>query len=253
METNTKTRNQFIEHLRTEYLERLKKNPQYSMRAFAQSLGVNDSTLAKIIRGARKPSEKYMANLGVRLGLESEKLDSMINNRNTTFEKVDRSEISFHSDWIFDAILELTYLHKFEPSVKFVADTFGLSTLEAEDKLEKLFKTGKLEKQNNGNWVNKTGFTSTYLSPNFEAESLKNYQLLLGRKSSQSIMNEPIENKDHASYISAMDTDLIPEIKEILKRTRREIAELIETKSKKRDMVYGITTNLFPLNQKIDN
>ncbi|RYZ92071.1 MAG: TIGR02147 family protein [Proteobacteria bacterium] len=64
---------QLIGRYLTEFFFRAsKKNPQYSIRAFAKKLGVSNSSLSEIMRGKRVVSKKKALEFASELGLSSE-------------------------------------------------------------------------------------------------------------------------------------------------------------------------------------
>ena len=76
METIKQTQSSFKSLLESEYLRRLRKNPKYSIRAFARSLDMNDSTLSQILRGKRNISPKKVTDVGLKLGLSLSEINS---------------------------------------------------------------------------------------------------------------------------------------------------------------------------------
>lgn len=239
----------FADVLQGEYLKRLRKNPHFSVRQYAVLLEMNDSTLAKLMKGQRKPGERLMLRLSEKLELANLDLSPFLGEGALDFGHRKVEDMAYHSDWHFDAILEMTYLDNLEFSAEAVSRTLDLSLDQAQQKIETLIGRGHLKQDTSGRWVDSLGFATTYLGASFESESLKNYQAGLHQRSASSVHASDITTKDHASYVTALDKDLIPEIKLILKRCRREIADLVESKSLKKDGIYAITTNLFSLDQ----
>lgn len=52
--------------------------------------------------------------------------------------------------------------------------------------------------------------------------------------------------RDQSAVTIAMDTNLIPEIKEKIKNFRRSLANFIEKNSKMKSRVYELSISLFP-------
>ncbi|MEZ5293669.1 MAG: hypothetical protein R2745_21475 [Vicinamibacterales bacterium] len=57
--------------LAAEFDRRQRRNPRYSLRAFAKSLGVSHSAISRLHRHERRPSDRTIAVLGARLGWTS--------------------------------------------------------------------------------------------------------------------------------------------------------------------------------------
>src|SRR4051812_27150350 len=69
----------FRSFLQNELLNRVRRNPRYSLRAFARMLQVESSALSKILRGKRGISTSMLVKLSKNLGLgpaEIEKFQS---------------------------------------------------------------------------------------------------------------------------------------------------------------------------------
>jgi transcriptional regulator with XRE-family HTH domain len=57
-----------------EFKRRLARNPRYSMRAFARSLALHHTTVGRLLKGTRSPSQTLVRELGQRLGKSPEEL-----------------------------------------------------------------------------------------------------------------------------------------------------------------------------------
>jgi len=55
--------------LETEFLRRRHRNPRYSLRAFARSMGTDHATMSQLLRGLRRLSLRRIRTMGARLGL----------------------------------------------------------------------------------------------------------------------------------------------------------------------------------------
>jgi transcriptional regulator with XRE-family HTH domain len=62
-------------YLKEELVRRRSRNPNYSIRAFANFLGISDSFLSKILRGKNLVSHAMLLELGKRLNLDATKLN----------------------------------------------------------------------------------------------------------------------------------------------------------------------------------
>ena len=63
--------------LKSEYERRTGRNPRYSLRAFARSLSLHHTTLARLFKGMRHASPPLVNRLGRRLGLTRDELQLM--------------------------------------------------------------------------------------------------------------------------------------------------------------------------------
>ncbi len=60
--------------LETEFNRRTNSNPSYSLRAFANQIGINHGALSQILSGKRVPSYKIMQKILIELELDEEQL-----------------------------------------------------------------------------------------------------------------------------------------------------------------------------------
>jgi transcriptional regulator with XRE-family HTH domain len=62
-------------YLKKELQKRLRRNPKYSLRAFAGFLNISHSFLSKILQGQKLVSETTLIKIGRRLNLEESSLE----------------------------------------------------------------------------------------------------------------------------------------------------------------------------------
>jgi len=147
METTTETtlkieKNSFRELLTCELAQRQAKNPSYSLRAFARSIGVNHSTLSQIIRGKRPLTKRNIQKICIGLGY-SEQLtkEIMVNNLPAVIEQSLINEnfsiqaYSFLSSTVIRSMLEAKKLNGFSSELKWLSENLGLN----EKKMKKAF------------------------------------------------------------------------------------------------------------------
>ena len=64
--------------LTDEFARRTRRNPRYSLRSFAMSLGVHNSSLSRLIRQRKRLTPGTAHRLGVRLGLSKSQIAAAI-------------------------------------------------------------------------------------------------------------------------------------------------------------------------------
>jgi transcriptional regulator with XRE-family HTH domain len=64
----------FRQKLISEFAARKLANPRYSLRAFANFLGTDHSTLSKVMTGARPTTSKQLRTIGRKLGISAEEI-----------------------------------------------------------------------------------------------------------------------------------------------------------------------------------
>ena len=228
----------FRQYLNDEYLRRRDKNPNYSLRAFAKYLNVDAGSLSQFLNGHRNFSDKKLTSLAMTLGLDDIPKKNLVT--------VGAENYQLLSKWYYSAIIECLDLDGFEPSSNWIANKINMNASAVNAALNQLFSAGVLSLKPDGNWQNNwQNFTTQKDSEDIDHMALRNLQRQLCDLAKYSIDNESSENKSHTAYIAAIDTDLLPELKNEIRKFRRSVAKLIGKKSKKKDELYCLQINLF--------
>jgi hypothetical protein len=64
------------DRLQTEFGERKRRNPRYSLRAFARDLATSHASLSQILRGQRRVSLRLALQLGRRIGISAQEISA---------------------------------------------------------------------------------------------------------------------------------------------------------------------------------
>jgi len=244
----------FVRVLRSEFLRRCKKNPQYSIRAFARQLDVDASTLAKILKGSRKIQDRAVVSYGKKLGLTPKQLRKFMKNEPQNFDTVD--ELPYHdltldafhviADWYHYAILELMSVRNFEPDFVWISKTLGISQKDAKDAFERLIRLRMIEVTADGKWTDKTGGYTSTLGNNFTAEAFKRLQKQLLEKAGQALDSVPYEERFQYSNTMAIDPKWLPQAVAMIKDFGRNL-HLLLGEGQDCTEVYNLGVSLFPL------
>lgn len=146
--------------------ERSKRNPRYSMRAFARDLGIRSNRLCEILSGKQGLSRESAQWIGERLELKESELDFFIqlvvqaharrkSERNWATQKVEDYRKSLQGkekneknalikNWQHYAILELGKLPSFRPDTAWISKALGLDNATIEQTLLELKELGLL-------------------------------------------------------------------------------------------------------------
>lgn len=173
--------NDYRAFLRASLEEKTRKNPSFSLRAFARSAGVSPSHLSRSLRGQKTLSVSSGRMIALGLGLtsrEASRLQSLIELERATKRDVDpkllakiaaqtgasknRSKLvslevfQLISHWYHFAILNLAGTRGFQSSATWIAQRLGLRSLEAKIAVERLLELGLLEDRG-GKWTAANG------------------------------------------------------------------------------------------------
>jgi uncharacterized protein (TIGR02147 family) len=258
--------------LRDALSERVERNSRYSLRAFAQMLGLDPGAFSQMLSGKRFPSEKLAARIFENLdfspaeqneflislaqakakaGLKriSPDLRKLLAENPETRVSKDLSIDLFKTvaDWYHFAILELPFTKDFESDPKWIAMVLGISVAETHSAIQRLIELEYLELVDGKLKRLDSQIDSTDRAMTTSAHRRRQKQVL--QKSIESLHNDPIAERNHTAMTFAVDSRKIPEAKKRIERFMAEMTEFLE--SGERDRVYEMTVALFPLQQKM--
>lgn len=241
--------NKFSSLLQQEYNIRKKKNPSYSLRAFAKMLGVDQSSLSKFFKGERAFSHETIKHALGKLALDDFtklQIEEDIKNRESEYLVPEEEVIKLLSHWKYWAILEFLKIDNTGNS-QFMADRLGLSEKEVEASLEDLINQDfisyhdgiyKLLKPNN-NWI----------SNQRTSDARKDFQKMLLQLSLDALKEVPIEYREHGSLTVAIDKKRLPEIKDKIRSFQKDLGKMVQRKGDLNE-VYQLTISFFPITKQ---
>jgi uncharacterized protein (TIGR02147 family) len=244
--------------LREALLERQRKNPAFSLRAFAHKLKMSPSAVSEVLAGKRRISEKLAERIMMGLMLtpeESIKIKQLFNKereiQGATVEKKKSSRYlrlsadHFHivADWFHFAILSLFDTKNYKDEPTWIAKKLKIRESDADAALDRMVRLGLLQQDNSG----KLTPTSAHLeSPddvvNLALRKAHHQNLELAARS---LEEDAVEVRDITSMTMAIDRKKLPEAKRMIREFQDKLAALLE--SGDRQDVYKLNVHLFPL------
>jgi uncharacterized protein (TIGR02147 family) len=256
--------------LNDKLVERIAKNPKYSLRAFAKSLGLVSGSLSQILNGKRFLSEDLATALLDKLDLSHEErelfLTSLVKARSKAGLKrmnaaqksrLKAQDFPSHnreltadlfktvSDWYHAAILELTRVNGFNNDSKWISKRLGISEAEVTGAINRL-KMLELLEEKEGALVN-TSFHLQTANRDISTAALRRRQKQIIEKSLHSLEHHPIQIRNHSARTVAIDPEMIPEAKKRIEAFMLELCDELASRSK--EQVYELSVQLFPLEQ----
>jgi uncharacterized protein (TIGR02147 family) len=242
--------------------EKIKKNPQFSLRAFARLVDVSPAVLSRILSGKRR----LTFNLAVRIAdalvlgpIERDHLYSFF----TGAAAVERSDEDRHEkelsidcfnamkEWYHYGITQLLYIEAFQEDPKWIAKMLSITELEAKLAVDRLIRLEILDRNDDG----KLYRTSTHLSTSTDIASagIRHFQKQILEKSIESLECDDISERDITSITISINEDRIPEAKKEIMKFRKRMAEFLANGEKTR--VYNLGVHLIPLSKStnVDN
>jgi uncharacterized protein (TIGR02147 family) len=255
--------------LQKEFLKRRANNPAYSLRAFANQIGITASRLSQILNEKQGLSNEKAELIARRLKMsefmrkyfcalvESEHarskeardiaLQSVRSLRiHVDYERISFEQLEMIADWYHTPILELTKVKNFKPDVQWVANALNITPAEVELAVERLKNLGFIE-DNGKTWIGKSKTTAgPSISPEKRSLAVKQFSTGIHELAGQSMERPLSKEKGHVIQVISMDMEKLQEFKSRIVDFSRELATDADAFENK-DEVYCIYFNIFPM------
>lgn len=250
METTTAKQEIVRVALQKEFVERCRKNPAYSLRAFAKFLNVDQSFLSKVLNGKRPITVELASVLAPKLGIKQSELKYVFTSATRAmpaFTPLAEDELDLLSSWQHFAILELAKTKKSSADATVVAKRLGIHVEEARSSLERLQRMGFITVKNKKIILLKRN--NSWTSSEKTTAARKQLQRELLENSLNIIDHVPFEKRENNSLIVAIDKSRIAEFKNKLTQIQDELAAFLQPTEAGLDEVYQLTIAFGPLTQ----
>jgi uncharacterized protein (TIGR02147 family) len=267
--TNPTELRDFRVYLQNELIERTRRNPKYSLRAFAKFLGAQPGFVSKILLGQRSVTLTTIKRFGLRLGLNPREIDSFetalidlkAQKKNgvaslseglaENYKNLAMDHFQIISDWYHFAILQLTAIEHFQPNSKWISKALGITTSEVNAAIERLQRLELLEITDSGEWIVHEGLQTTTLNHEFSTAAFRKLQKQILEMAILSLENEPIERRNQTAMTMAIDSSRLPKAIEMITQFRRSLSRFLESGEKK-DHVYHLSVSLYPVTKNFN-
>ncbi|MES2769587.1 MAG: TIGR02147 family protein [Bdellovibrionota bacterium] len=230
--------------LQEEFTRRCRVNSRYSLRAFAKSLALDPSTVSQMLSGKRKVSqsmlEKIESKIGMAFVFDSENLQQSMGKK---YSLLSKDLFAAISDWYHFAILDLTLLKNFDSNPSWIAQQLGISVTEVSIAIDRLKRLELLAEQDSK--LVKTQMSFSNYKEGDTSAAHKEYQRQIVEKSLHAIDGCPQDLKDITSMTIAGNSKKLIEVKDVIKKFRRELAAFMEDGDG--DAVFHLAVQLYPV------
>lgn len=243
-------------YLQTELTQRCKRNPRYSLRAFAEYLQMDASSISQIISGKRRASTKVIEKIAERLSIHPEQKALFLAAANkkaaaaaqpsADYQLLAQDTFHFISDWYHYAILELISVDGFQNKPSWIARMLGITVSEASAAVERMVRL-ELIREEEGALVRSHKFVTNF-APGMTSAALKNLQRDIVSKALRAIDEVPQEEKDITSMTMAIDVSKLDDARKMIAKFRRELCAHMEDGRQSR--VYNLGIQLYPVSKK---
>lgn len=243
--------------LQSELLQRCKRNPAYSLRAFAALLDMDASSISQIISGKRNASTKVIMKICERLSADPHYTEKFLKadqkrtsgksrpSEEITYSTMSEDAILYISNWYHFAILELMNSDYFQSQPSWIANRLGLTTSEVKIAIERLIRLNLVRKEDDR--LVRTDLLLTGYTPGQTSAAQKELQRQVLRMALDAIDDVPMAERDMTNMTMAIDVDKLPEAKKLITKFRRELCAFLEDGERTR--VYQLGIQLYPISK----
>lgn len=241
-----------VDYLNRVFEERRKKNPSYSLRAFARSLEMDSSSLSAVLKGKRKltpkAGQKLIDALNVLDPAEAQMLvmstitGQEIPDEALKFRELEIATAEMLASWEHFAILSLLELHGFSGKERDIAARLNVPLATIDAALGRLEKLGMIARKK-GRWEATDGKMATKSAVPNKALREGHKQNIL--KAIESLEKDAVEDRDISGITMAISKARLPEAQKLIQDFRRRMSVFLESGNK--NAVYRLNVQLFPL------
>jgi uncharacterized protein (TIGR02147 family) len=251
-----------------EFDTRKRKNPSYSLRAFARDLDMPPSKLSEVLRGICGLSTTSGQRIAKKLALSNEECAWFLQSieahhgrskqgRLRAKEKLEDlkdlsgfDELAFErfkiiSDWQHFALLELTEIHGFSADPEWIAQRLGISVQETKATIQRLLDFGLLREDA------KRGFVQTHVDltvpGGLPSREIRKHHAQILQKSLEALEEVPVDERDFSAITMAIPQSELPEARRLIKEFRRNFDRLLKKSKSPKDRVYALAIQFAPL------
>lgn len=249
--------------LKSELDRRKKRNPRYSLRAYARFLNVDVATLSRVLAGKGGLSAKLAVQIADVLNFDPTNRREFLSSVAKSYapEQFDSvpvrpvpRQVRQIEDKIFEslsklsniALYELVRTKDFAASVDWIANRLLLPKAKAEEAL-KVLMAANLVTVNESKKLGQTGALSAARA-DITTPAMRHLQREIREAALHSLDHDPFETRVMSGMTMAINPYLVPQARSIISKFMNELSILLETPELTE--VYQLEVSLFPLSHR---
>ncbi len=231
---------------------RKKKNPLYSLRAFAKTLEVSPSHLSNILTGRKSLTPKLAHQIFHRLDVDQFLAQDLLqkivsdgdgnNFKNEPYEILPDDQFKIISDWEHFAILSLAHIKNNKASAKWISDRLGIDNERARIAFERLKKLNYIQ-VNGGSFFQSTN--SLHTTSDIPSTSIRKYHQQNLQLAADKLEEVPVHLREYTSMTVDVDLKKLPRAKKMIQSFKENLSNYLCSGNSSE--VYTISIQLFPL------
>jgi hypothetical protein len=234
--------------LKAAFEEKQRLNPRFSIRAYAEQLGIDNSTLAQILNGKRRVGPRLARVLEARLGLSlvpHAARRKVVSKKKQVFEAL-TLDLKAPPPWYYLAVLEYLQLHPSEENLQSAAIQLGVLPGDLAH-LVRWFEAQGWVREDKDSRKRPLEQTQVFLSPPLTNAVAKNHQLAALEASKQALLSRSFNERIHnALYFNFNPSDL-PALRRRFDEFMDDIAQLSKKKKNRATGSYCFSLSAFPV------
>lgn len=237
--------------LKNELAGRKARNSSYSLRAFAQNIGISPAQLSQLLSGKRNFTADVLAQIAKALHLSPDEEYSLMTH--TLLEKskvrpeekrkrqLEEDEFRLIAEWYHFAILSLAHVRNAKADPFWISDRLGISATEAREALARLRRLKILDE---GKALKQISEPLSVVSdaPSRAIQAYHNRMLGLA---AERLANTPLEKRDYSATTFAADPAKIPQARKMVEKFQDQLADFLQTP--KANEVFVVSCQIFSL------
>ncbi len=237
-----------VSAIERELMRRIKRNPKYSLRAFAKTIGVSHTALSLVLSGKRHPSTRLLNKFADKMAMPPDERDVLLKNNGFSSKNIDTNLIDLDyfeliSDWRHYAVLSLLELPTAKYESKWIAKRLNISSIEARDIMDRLRRLS-LVGEKDGRMIQAS--MPIRMENKISTAATRRFHQQLLKKAEESLENDPIEIRDFSSMTFALDQSLVPYATQKIREFRRRLVADLEKKGNS-NKVFQLNVQLYPV------
>jgi len=255
----------YQKYLKDEFERRKQRNPSYSLRAYARDLALPSSKLSQYISGDCGISGKKAAAIAKNLHLSPLEIELFVCSAEAchardaltrdlaqaklktlledAFSTVNMEKFNLIRDWYHLAILELTEVESFQSDLKWIAKALGVEITQVTEAVQRLERLELLDSTSE-RWVQTQKDFET--PRDISSRAIRDYHRQMMNVVENRIEEVSTEKRELGSVVFAVDQNLVPEFKQLIRRFQKDAAALAG-RSQNKDSVYALNLQFMPI------